>query len=80
MAKVIISPEEQLKNLADIVLEQTQRKRALSRSNRGRRGQAYEYPVSIDAISDAARQLAESVKLFLAGELNPVTTDDDAPF
>lgn len=66
-----ISPEQQLQNIAAVVIR-------LTTPTRHNTGRADNYAAGKQEIADAARQLAETIKAYLAGELQPI--NDDGPF
>jgi hypothetical protein len=68
-----IAPEQRLRNVARIVLEQaTPTRRANGR------GRMPSYPAGKHEIAGSALQLAEMILQYLDGELPP--SDDDLPF
>ena len=72
----VISPEQQIQNVLAALRHQVKRGGSLSRSNRRRRGQAYEYPnLHVDAVHDGIEQLGEMIGKYLAGELEAIVDD-----
>lgn len=66
-----LNAEQQLRNVAAIVLEQSRP----TRYHNGK-GRAPTYPVRIDALAGSAQQLAEMILKYLDGELEPVSVDE----
>jgi hypothetical protein len=67
----IITPEEQLTNVANLV-------KRLTTPTRSNTRKPDNFATSKEEIADASRQLAEMVLAYLAGEL--VNQDDGIPF
>ncbi|MFN8467312.1 MAG: hypothetical protein U0X20_17270 [Caldilineaceae bacterium] len=70
-----LSPEDQLRNVAHILIEET---RAV-RSYNGR-GRSAVYEAGVDTIAGTGRQLAEMVIAYLNKELPPIPLNDGLPF
>lgn len=66
-----ISPEQQLQNLSNLVVK-------LTTPTRRNTSRADNYAAGKEEIADAARQLAETIQQYLAGELKSI--DDESPF
>lgn len=66
-----ISPEQQLQNLSNLVIR-------LTTPTRHNTGRSDNYAAGKQEIADASRQLAETIKAYLAGELQSI--NDDGPF
>lgn len=64
-----ITPEQQLRNLSQIVIEYT----TPTRINAGKRPD--NYGVSKEVMAQAAQQLAEAVQTYMDGELQPQPDD-----
>lgn len=73
--ETILSPEDQLRNVARIMLEQS----TILRYHNGH-GRPATYPANIDAIAGTGRQLAEMILAYLDGDLKPLNTRTDMPF
>jgi hypothetical protein len=71
----IITPEQQLKNVAQSILEKTE----VERPNNGR-NQPPTYTGRVDEIALAARHLAQIITLYLDGELKEIIVDEEVPF
>jgi hypothetical protein len=76
-----ISPEEQLRNVANTMLKYSE----LKEPNKGRyslsngKNRSYTYIGSTDTLAHTGRTLAEAVLAYLKGELKEIT-DDGLPF
>jgi hypothetical protein len=69
----LILPEDQLRNVARILLEATE----VTRPHNGR-GRPASYAGSVDEIAQAGRQLAEMILDYIDGVL--IAVDNDTPF
>lgn len=67
----ILTPEQKLRNVANLVLKYT----TVSRQHNGK-GKAPSYSEDKHVIAEAARQLAEDVLVYLDGEAKPSIVDD----
>lgn len=68
-----ISPEQQLRNVAAIVIKNT----TVTKYHTGQ-GRSRQYAADADTIADSARQLAEMILRHLDGELPAIS--GDCPF
>lgn len=69
----MITPEQQLRNVAALLIEQTE----VTRTWNGR-GRSSTYAAPVGEIAPTARQLAEMITQYLDGALAPV--ESDLPF
>lgn len=73
MASLRINPEQQMRNVAAILRQYTEIKRAYNG-----KGRAKTYAADIDTIAGTARQLAEMVEQYFNNELQEI--DNELPF
>ena len=70
----MLTPEQQLRNVARVAMEYTEK----TRLSNGK-GRTSVYPANKDAIAGTARQLAEMIVLYLDGKLEAIP-ESDLPF
>ncbi len=63
----MLTPEQQLQNVASLMLEETEVKRQYNG-----KGRTATYSANVDAIAGTGRQLAEMIIAYLDGKLQPV--------